>query len=205
MRSGWISVIVSAVCLATLPEAGAQNITLQQPAFGRFSVGTTVVAPDRGASFLGRVARAGESLSAFGPFRSGTSTGLFREHSGLSAHVWIHDLREMDRRILQQRHAPTDRSDGRRLSGYAAHAYSRLRQRPTQGHSSRSEANGLTSGKRTSEDPAAMYYRLGQLAEREGRYAKAALLYRLAARYGSPTAQRRRSSFDAARTAQIPR
>jgi hypothetical protein len=95
-------VVFAAVIAAAVPIASAQNVTVQQPVFRNFSVGTTVSIPDRGGAFIGGVKRAGSSRKSFGPFRSGSSIGLFRDYSAASTHVTIHDLGEMDRRILQQ-------------------------------------------------------------------------------------------------------
>ena len=122
------STIVFAVTVSatTSLAAHAQNITVQQPAFGRFSVGTTVSVPDRGSAFLGRVARAGEGRKSFGPFVRGSSVGLFREHSGVSAGVYIHDLREMDAYLLNQGRTTTGLSGRGTLTGGAGHAYRQL-------------------------------------------------------------------------------
>lgn len=121
---------LSVFCASVFCEmAAAQNVTVQQPALGRFSVGTSVVVPDRGRAFLGSVSRAGESRSRFGPFPSGTSTGLFREHTGLSTRVWIHDLREMDRLLLQQGRISAETNTGPPLSPAAEQAYRTLQRR----------------------------------------------------------------------------
>jgi len=193
----------------------AQNVTVQQPAFGRFSVGTSVVVPDRGRAFLGGVGRAADSRKRFLGFPSGTSLGQSRQHSGVSTRVWIHDLREMDRRMLQQGAATNAAAGnaaprGQRLPGYAEHAYRRLhrqhaaqqalrrsavRDHRTSYRSRASRTRALTgsptstpaqrSDRRTSERPADLYSRLARQAEREGHRAKAAYFRRLAAQKGS--------------------
>jgi hypothetical protein len=86
----------------------ASGQTVQQPVISQFGVQTAVMVPDRGGVFLGGVKRAGESSfnSIFSPI--GSSVGRFSEHTGLSAHVFISDLREMDELILEA----ADRPDG---------------------------------------------------------------------------------------------
>lgn len=182
-----------AVAFATFNSvAVAQNLTVQQPVFGNFSVGTTVSVPDRGGAYIGGVSRAGSGRKSFGPLRSGSSIGLFRDHSGVSTHVTIHDLGEMDRMILGQATERHIAHDGRRLSGRAAQAYSSLLERyassatrtdirPTAGRG-RSEANsGIAKADRS--------LRLGQAAEAKGKLSVARLHYRMAARHGSDEAR----------------
>ena len=94
------------VCLPGLlwlvftPSLSAQNLSVQQPVFQQFSAGTTVSVPDRGAAFIGGVGQAGSARRSFGPFRSGTGSGMFAESSSLHARVWIHDMAAMDRELL---------------------------------------------------------------------------------------------------------
>ena len=179
--------------------AVAQNITVQQPAIRSFSVGTVVSVPDSGRGFLGRVARAGESRSRFGPFPSGTSTGWFREHAGMSASVRIHDLREMDERLLREGRRAARIPTGRRLSGNAEHAYrsligqyeSRLRRSSTSATGSSSRP---VSPNDAGNDTAALFYRLGLRAERRGQHAMALRHFRIAAKSGSKAAQQKLAS-----------
>ena len=86
----------------------AQAQTIQQPVIGQFGVQTSVMVPDRGGVYLGGVKRAGESSfnSIFSPF--GSAVGRFAESTGLSSHVFISDLQEMDALILEA----ADRPDG---------------------------------------------------------------------------------------------
>ena len=120
------SLLLIAVAWPTA-DAWAQAINVQQPVFSNFSVNTTVLVPDRGGIFLGGVKRAGESRSVYGPWplRFGSSRGMFREASNMSAHVWIHDFDAMDRMLLN---SPTSGlpSGGVVLKGNAGHAYSTL-------------------------------------------------------------------------------
>ena len=86
----------------------AVSQTVQQPVIGQFGVQTSVMVPDRGGVFLGGVKRAGDSRfdSIFAPI--GSSAGRFTEHTGMSSHVFISDLHEMDALILEA----ADRPDG---------------------------------------------------------------------------------------------
>ena len=174
----------------------AQNITVQQPVTRSFGVGTVVSVPDSGRAFLGRVARAGETRNRYGPFPSGTSTGLFREHAGMSVRVQIHDLREMDERLLREGINAAGIPRGRRLSGRAEQAYRELLGR----HESRTgrrrtippgRAPQRDSARETGNDTAALFYRLGLQAEQRGHHALALRHFRLAARSGSKAAQQK--------------
>lgn len=108
---------------AVSQTAFAQRGTVQQPVVSRFSVGTTVSVPDRGRAHLASVSRAGDGRKSFGPFSPGSSRGMFRDHSSSSVGVTIHDLDEMDRRLLG---TATRISRSRHLSANAEHAWRSL-------------------------------------------------------------------------------
>lgn len=77
------------------------QLTVQQPVIQSIGGNFSVSVPDRGGVLLGSISRAGESRKSYGlPFTRGSSVGRFSRRSGLSSHVWIHDLREMDRLVL---------------------------------------------------------------------------------------------------------
>lgn len=123
----------SLLVLWLAPSAESQ-VSVQLPRQSVFSVGTTVSVPDRGGVFLGGVSRAASSRSSYGigPLRSGSSVGFERSHSGASAHVYIHDLDEMDRMLLN---TPIDRGVAeteRPLNGLAGHAHRQLVQQHEQ-------------------------------------------------------------------------
>lgn len=92
-----------AVCLLNACDAFAQRITVQEPAFETFGVGTTVSVPDRGRISLGGVSRGQMSRSTYGygPFRSGANMGLSTQSTSVGVGVRIHDLAEMDRQALR--------------------------------------------------------------------------------------------------------
>lgn len=101
----------------------AQNVTIQQPVIGQHSVNTSVIVPDRGTAFISGIGRAADSRNNYVPFRSGTSLGTERSHSGTTARVWIVDVREMDEEILADSEPPISRATKPALSPNASHAY----------------------------------------------------------------------------------
>lgn len=176
--------------------AFAQNITVQQPVIRSFGVGTAVSVPDSGRAFLGRVASAGETQKRYGSFPSGTSTGWFRQHAGMSVHATIHNLHEMDERLLREAVNSARIPTGRRLSGNAEHAYRSLISRyesrtgrQTALHSRRSLQRSATTA--SEKNSAALFYRLGLQAERRGHHSLALRHFRIAAKSGSKAAQER--------------
>ncbi len=184
-----ISVSTLLVALFLGDAACAQNFTVQQPVFERFSVGTTVSVPDRGRALLGSVSRAGVSRKNFGPFRSGTNTGMFRDHSSASSHVFIHDLRAMDESLLQQRIRSNAIPRGPALSSHAEHAYRRLisRHRAADAPSAISHSQPRT----VNVGEAERFFQLGLRAEKRGRHSLARLHFRAAAQHGSQRAKAR--------------
>jgi hypothetical protein len=173
--------------------ATAQNLTVQQPVFSNFSVSTTVSVPDRGGAYLGGVSRAGSSRRSFGPLRSGSSFGLFRDHSAASAHVTIHDMRAMDEFLLGQAgRGAVDRYRAT-LSGPSGSAYSSLANR----HGTRKASSGVGRTSAASSSPATRAdrsFRLGQQAEAKGKTSLARLHYKMAAKHGSTSARAKLAS-----------
>lgn len=196
MRCATLLLVVTVVA-GTQRPAYAQNVTVQQPAFGRFSVGTTVSVPDRGRALLGGVSRAGEGRKRYGFFQPGSSVGLFREHSGVSAGVYIHDLRAMDEWLLNQGRANRAGDGGRLLTRNASHAYRQLTggRAATQNLPSATTARSARVSRPAAssvfggEDPASKFYNLGRRAEERGKLSLARLHYRMAAKHGSALAR----------------
>lgn len=94
-------VIYTFAAVLLLSSRGVAQLTVQQPVVQSIGGNFAVSVPDRGGIHLGSISRAGSSRSSYGfPFTRGSSVGRFAEHTSMSAHVWIHDLREMDRMIL---------------------------------------------------------------------------------------------------------
>lgn len=200
------------------PETYGQ-LTVQQPIFQSTGGQFAVSVPDRGGVLLGSVSRAGESRNSYGfPFTRGSSVGRFARHSSLSSHVWIQDLREMDRLILQM--AETDpqglQPSSSAAAGRAGIAWSDDRPRrgvsiddrlPTMLRTRPLKRAGLNdfdrnpapeTGRSVSRPPRlspaldpARNYRLGMEAEESGKLTLAKLHYQTAAQYGSDEAARR--------------
>ncbi len=105
-KSILIALISSGMTVVFSSESFGQ-LTVQQPVIQSTGGNFAVSVPDRGGILLGSISRAGESRKSYGlPFTRGSSVGRFSQHSSLSSHVWIHDLREMDQMILEM--AETD-------------------------------------------------------------------------------------------------
>jgi hypothetical protein len=195
--------VFAAMLAVAMPIASAQNVTVQQPVFRNFSVGTTVSVPDRGGAFIGGVKRAGSSRKSFGPFRSGSSFGMFRDYSALSTHVNIHDLGEMDRQILRQANRNAYSGRPTVLTGHAAHAYTMLTARYNSRSRLASKSPRQASGRVASAagtspvTSAARSFQLGQNAERKGRMSLARLHYRMAEKLGSARAREKMSALKA--------
>lgn len=98
------SAILAAVFVGLTIGFGSESfgqLTVQQPVLQSTGGNFAVSVPDRGGILLGSISRAGESRKSYGlPFSRGSSVGRFSQHTSMSSHVWIHDLREMDRMIL---------------------------------------------------------------------------------------------------------
>lgn len=118
-----------AVCLANSHAAFAQKITVQEPAFETFGVGTTVSVPDRGRVSLGGVSRGKMSRSTygFGPLRSGTNMGLSSQSTTLGVGARVHDMAEMDRQVLHAAETARRARNDVALSPAAERAYETLR------------------------------------------------------------------------------
>lgn len=183
-----IPFMTTVLILAAAGSLPAQAITVQEPVFGSFGIGTTVSVPDRGGAFLGGVSRAASARNTFGPFRSGTNTGISRQAGGLTANVHILDMRELDQAVLSSARPDA----GPRLSGPAEHAWQTLARResgvgPTEAVPTVSEA-----GQRVSAlDQAERYERLAEDAERRGKSTVARLHWQMAAKHGSAVAAER--------------
>jgi len=200
----------------------SQRVTVQQPVFRNFSVGTTVSVPDRGRAFLGRVARAGASRKSFGPFHPGSSLGFSHSHSGMSVGVTIHDFEEMDRRLLSQSPYRRHASGNIRLGRNAEYAYQSLMHRQTMaempsrlrsrlgagissgGHQRSGTALRMSRAAIRPEKPvpnrADYYYSRGLKAERRGADSIARIYYRLAAKRGSASARAKLAAKNVAAT-----
>lgn len=211
------SVVVPLVLLCGFTsDAPAQVIGIQQPVVGVHSVHTTVVVPDRGELFIGGIGHAATAHRHFGPFGACTCFGLERRYSGMSVRVRVHDLRAMDRAVLNRaKRRAVHARPGPELTGNAGHAYRSLlaghRKQPADtsriGAPARQRAadsgDGPLAG--TDAERAARFEHLGRKAERAGKPGVARLHYRMAVKYGSEIARRELAELaDRPQTAQAP-
>ena len=205
-------VLVGVLCAAE--TALGQRITVQQPVFEQFTVGTTVSVPDRGSALLGSVSRAGDFSRSSGLFGlGGRSRSSFRDHSGVRAHVWIHDFEEMDRLLLEQATAGDRLSSGPVLSGHAGRAWDSLLARSRSRadfQSARTDWKSVprkvpraTSRRESSQARAEKFYRLGLEAVERGAVGVARLHFRMAVRHGSKRAASQLADLDAKPSATL--
>jgi hypothetical protein len=99
------SALLAAIVVGMTFGFGSESfgqLTVQQPVLQSTGGNFAVSVPDRGGILLGSISRAGESRKSYGlPFSRGSSVGCFSQHTSMSSHVWIHDLRKMDQMILE--------------------------------------------------------------------------------------------------------
>jgi hypothetical protein len=97
------SVVSLALVLAIPSLASAQFSTVMLPSQSQFSINTSVMVPDSGGVLLGSVNRAssGYVSRGFGPFTN-RAFGRSLGSSTASAHVYVIDLGEMDRRMQEE-------------------------------------------------------------------------------------------------------
>ena len=184
---------LAAACVLVATPAFAQRIIVQQPVVETFSVDTVVSVPDRGRLFLGGVGGSASSTSDYGFAPGGSSVGGFTTHSGMDVGVYIHDLDAMDEFLLSQ---PTRFNTSRvQPATPASRAWSSLRSAGDRRRSS-TAAHASTPAPqvgppRTNDNgqQAAFYLEKAKTAEARGKDAVATICYRMAARYGSKTAQ----------------
>lgn len=112
MRTTYLVVFVAVTVIAAVADAQV----VQLPTFRQFSVGTTVVVPDRGAAYLGGVSRrrAASSSHGFpglGPLSRNRSFGVETGGSHASVTATIHDFAAMDRALLGTAPPPLSEDD----------------------------------------------------------------------------------------------
>lgn len=188
--------IVVIYCAASLAQAEAQ-VTVQQPVFEVFGTTTTVSVPDRGSAHLGSISRGAASRKSFGPFRSGTNTGVDHSHSTSSVSVYIHDFAAMDAYLLNQG-GPSAPS----VSGRSGHAYRQLSRPRSQMRASLPPDPADVRRAAAPVNKADKYLKLGEAAEKRNSLSVARLHYKVAAKYGSQAAAARLRSLDSAVASQ---
>lgn len=154
----------------------AQAVAVQQPVVRQFGLGTSVSVPDRGGVMLGGVDRAASGRSSYGPAWRGSSIGVERSSSSVSAHVFIHDLRAMDEALLRE-------------AGYDDRSVTD-RTIPLGGNIRASQPASQPFRRADAE----RFEQLALKAEQAGRSAVAEMHWQMAAKYGSQSAQKRLAS-----------
>jgi hypothetical protein len=103
MRLPRLRITLFFALLAAPAIARAQFSTVMLPSQSQFSVSTTVMVPDSGGVLMGSVNRAasGRVSRGFGPFTN-RAFGRSLGSSTASAHVYVIDLGEMDRRMQDE-------------------------------------------------------------------------------------------------------
>lgn len=195
----------AAAVLSTAPAFG-QAVTVQQPTFESFSVGTTVSVPDRGTIGLGGVGRAAGSRSRFGYARGASA-------SSTSASVFIHDFEAMDAAVLNAADgaAPRPAFTKSRYSDATSYGMSRRYAILAKGEHRSSDGleprdtvvraeTPLATARPSAADNVDRLFGLGVAAERRGDLGVAAIHFRVAAKRGSTEAARR---LDALKTAAV--
>ncbi len=156
--------LLLSLSFAVLPaSADAQQLAIQQPVVGMTAVNTTVIVPNRGQIQLGGASRAQSSRQQSGFGLRGSSLGLSRSSTSVSASVTIIDLHEMDEAILNS--VPSPPSD-RPSRNFVREVAPRLIEQSPQ-------------------DKAAHFERLALRAASEGRTGVAKLHWAMAEKYNT--------------------
>lgn len=112
LRLAGLVPLIATVYLAC-PSTACHAQVVQQPNFGVFRIGSTVLVPDRGGAYLGGFSRGADGSVERGvpilgnipfagrPFRN-RAIGSSRSTGGVSVHVTILDFDAMDRALLEE-------------------------------------------------------------------------------------------------------
>jgi len=208
------------ILTGVLAASSASAQTVQLPVIEQIGVRTSVMVPDRGGVYLGGVKRLREGAGFSTPFGLGSSIGREVSNVGMSAHVYISDLHEMDDLILNS--PDHGYSDGVRFVDHGPYggrfsdfsmrrspsfvqSVGRVSRRPVSGYPTllSSRTSGLASRSQAKTAPKApkpetksslnanRSMRLGRKAEEDGKEELAILHYRTAAQLGSVAARER--------------
>lgn len=130
------------LAVGTVRPSSAQQATVQQPVIQTFTASTTISVPDRGGAYIGGVKSFSEGRRSSGVFGPGGGIGRESAAAGMSAHVYIHDFEEMDRRLLGR---AASGSSAARLAPPADDAWqslmARYRHAPADARTARSRRN----------------------------------------------------------------
>ncbi|MCA9247856.1 MAG: hypothetical protein KDA42_12090 [Planctomycetales bacterium] len=103
-----VTLVAVLSCAATTMAQSQPATTVQLPTFQFFGVGTTVLVPDRGATYLGGINSSSSGASQFGvpllpgPLFGNRAIGSQASAANTSVRVWIHDFEAMDEMLLRQ-------------------------------------------------------------------------------------------------------
>ena len=201
MRNGrTICICVAAIGLIAANTFG-QAVTLQEPTFSSMSVGTTVLVPDQGSTFLGGITRASSGQTEFGvpglpgPLFKSRSIGQTYSSSNMYATVYIHDFDAMEKALLSTP-SPSGTASATSLlpplAGPAVHAapapnaanlagqWAPPAARPTLNLAD--EQARRSAQQATRETEAQAYFDRGEQAEADGKPKVAKIYYQMAAR-----------------------
>ena len=173
------------IVLLVVRTSFAQQV-IQQPVVATTAVSTTVSVPDRGSALLGGVSSAQSGRAQYGPLRSGTNTGISRQATSISTHVYIHDLQAMDEAQLNS--APSESGASKR-SVCSKFVRSKEREQPVDPVASPTEK-------------AAKFEQLARKADEAGKLGVAKLHWQVAAKYGSQLAETRLAELSRLSTLQ---
>ena len=163
----------------------AQQV-IQQQVVATTAVSTTVSVPDRGSALLGGVSSAQSGRAQYGPLRSGTNTGISRQATSITTHVYIHDFQAMDEALLNSGHSESTTSKNSIGSKLVR---SNDREQPVEPIASPAEK-------------AAKFEQLARKADEAGKHGVAKLHWQVAAKYGSKLAETRLAELSRVSTLQ---
>lgn len=172
---------------ALAPGVSAQSVQL--PSYSYFGVGTSVLVPDRGSTFLGGVNRAaagtndlGVPLLPFAPF-SNRGIGQDRSASHVGVSVFIHDFETMEAAIAREASRSSTLHPRLPVAQYPL---------PPREPASRSSLPSVTEIRRrgqsqqvSREEEALDFFRRGERAEAEGKATVARIYYQMVIRRAS--------------------
>lgn len=165
------------IWMTLIASASGQSISVQQPILGVTSGSSGVVVSNGGRTFLGGVSSAQSGRSRFGFGQRGSSLGLSRSSTSMSAGATIIDLREMDEAILNS--IPDQRDSTSPFARHATAIRSTSSERPSKSNRDTEPAS----------ERAAKFERLALKAQDENRLRVARLHWQMAAKYGSEIAR----------------
>ena len=163
----------------------AQQV-IQQPVVGTTAVNTTVSVPDRGSALLGGISSAASRRAQYGPLRSGTNTGISRQATSISTHVYIHDLQAMDEALLN-----SGNSDSSTSKNSISSKFIRSKEREK-------SVDPIV----TPAEKAVKFEQLARKADEAGKPGVAKLHWQVAAKYGSKLAETRLAELSRVSTVQ---